>query len=250
MILYEYPLSERVRTLLRLEHLLRRATALIARDDPDDHHHALIAMFEIMDVASRQDLKSEMLKDLERQRQLFLSYRGNPAVSERTLDEILAELEAAFQALSQQLGKPGQSLLEDEWLMAIRSRAGIPGGTCEFDLPAYYAWQHLSPDQRRADIARWMAAFGPLSMCVELLLRLLRDGGTPRMTVAPGGCFQQSLGGRSYQLVRLRVDGALGLIPEISGHRLMINVRFMRPDAEWKLKPAHTDVAFELALCP
>jgi cell division protein ZapD len=23
----------------------------------------------------------------------------------------------------------------------VRSRISIPGGTCEFDLPAYYAWQ-------------------------------------------------------------------------------------------------------------
>ena len=27
--------------------------------------------------------------------------------------------------------------------MSIRSRISIPGGTCEFDLPAYYAWQQL-----------------------------------------------------------------------------------------------------------
>ena len=249
MILYEYPLSERVRTLLRLEYLFRRANFLLQRPHPFDHHYAMVSMFEIMDVATRQDLKSDLLKDLERQRQTFLGYRGNPSVAEDTLDEVLAEIEAAYQGLSQQIGKAGQSLVENEWLMAIRSRVGIPGGTCEFDLPAYYAWQHLPEDARRHDLMRWMDTFGPLAMTVELLLRLLRDAGVPRKALASGGTFQQTLGGRTFHLMRLRIDGSLGVVPEATGHRLMVSVRFMRPDADWKLKPISTDLSFELALC-
>jgi cell division protein ZapD len=87
-------------------------------------------------------------------------------------------------------------------------------------------------------------------MAVEVLLRMLRDGGMPHKSVAQSGSYQQNLGGRSYQLMRLRVDGNLGVIPEITGHRLMVSVRFMRPDSEWKLKPVDGDVQFELALCP
>ncbi len=250
VILYEYPLNERVRTLLRLEYLFRRNAFLMQRGHPFDHHHALLSMFEVIEVASRQDLKGEMLKDLERQRQQYLSFRGNPAVAELTLEQVLAEIEAAYQGLSQHLGKPGQALLDNEWLMSIRSRAGIPGGTCEFDLPAYYAWQHLPEEQRREDLMRWMDAFGPLAMSVELLLRLLRDGGVPHKSVAQAGSFQQNLGGRTYQLLRLRVDGTLGVVPEITGHRLMVSVRYMRPDNDWKLRPVSADVQFELALCP
>ncbi len=250
MILYEYPLNERVRTLLRLEYLFRRAAFLLQRANAFDHHFALLTMFEIMDVVSRQDLKSDLLKDLEKQRQQLLGFRGNPAISEGTLDSVLAEVDAAFDGLNQQIGKPGQSLLENEWLMAIRSRASIPGGTCEFDLPAYYAWQHLPQAQRSADMAHWMDAFAALAMAVELILRLLRDSGTARKTLASGGSFQQNLGGRSYQLLRLRVDGKLGVVPETTGHRLMVSVRFLRPDADWKLRAVAEDVAFELALCP
>ena len=72
-----------------------RQLSLLGRAHPYDHHYALLSLFEIMDVAARQDLKSEMLKELERQRQQFLAYRGNPAVSEQTLDVVLGEIEAA-----------------------------------------------------------------------------------------------------------------------------------------------------------
>ena len=62
MILYEYPFNERIRTYLRLEHLFGRLGQLLARDAPLDHHFALITIFEVMDVTSRADLKSEVLR--------------------------------------------------------------------------------------------------------------------------------------------------------------------------------------------
>ena len=65
MILYEYPFNESIRTMLRLEHLFDRLGQLIARDAPVDHHYALATIFEIMDVGSRADLKSDLLKELE-----------------------------------------------------------------------------------------------------------------------------------------------------------------------------------------
>ena len=82
MILYEYPFNEGIRTMLRLEHLFDRLGQLIARDAAVDHHYALATLFEIMDVASRADLKSDLLKDLEKHKQQFNAYRGNPSISE------------------------------------------------------------------------------------------------------------------------------------------------------------------------
>ncbi|HOI67732.1 MAG TPA: cell division protein ZapD, partial [Thiomonas arsenitoxydans] len=149
-----------------------------------------------------------------------------------------------------QHGRVGQSLQDNEWLMAIRSRAGIPGGTCEFDLPAYYAWQHLPQQQRQSNLAQWLQSFAPLASSIELLLRLLRDSGSTRKIQAVNGAYQQQLSGKTYQLLRLRIDGALGLIPEITGHRLMVSVRFMQPDADWRITPSTDEVPFDMTLCP
>ena len=82
------------------------------------------------------------MKDLDKQKQALNSYRGNPAIAESVLDEVVGKLDRCFTTLNNLPGKAGQSLTENDWLMSIRSRVGIPGGTCEFDLPAYYAWQH------------------------------------------------------------------------------------------------------------
>ncbi len=236
--------------MLRLEHLFDRLGRLLPRDEAVDHHYALATLFEIMDVASRADLKSDLLKDLDRQRTQFNSYRGNPSISEQALDEVIARIEHAFNGLNQQPGKAGQPLTSNEWLMSVRSRISIPGGTCEFDLPAYYAWQQLPPARRRADLGQWVNTLMPLAEALKLLLGLLRDSGVAHKVVSQGGQYQQSLpAGRVYHLLRLRIDPALQLIPEISGHRLMVLVRLMRQDADGRLKPGGTDTSFELTLC-
>lgn len=250
MILYEYPLHERVRTYLRIEHLSLRLHQLVTRMDALDHHFALVTLFEILDVAARADLKSDLLKDLDRQRHALEAFRGNPAIEEVALESVIRDLSLRFETLNAQSGKAGQSLSENDWLMSIRSRISIPGGTCEFDLPAYYAWQHKTGVSRQTELTQWIASLTPLIDAVHLLLKLLRDSGAPQKVFANGGQFQQSLPqGRTFLLLRLAMDVTLERVPEISGNRLMVSVRFMQQGGDHRLHAATDDVPFELALC-
>ncbi len=250
VILYEYPFNESIRTMLRLEHLFDRLGQMMARDAAIDHHFALVTLFEIIDVASRADLKSDLLKDLDQQRVKLNAYRGNPSISEATLADVIGRIDHAFDGLHRLAGKAGQSLTGNEWLMSIRSRIGIPGGTCEFDLPAYYAWQQHDGARRRADLLQWMQTLLPLAEALSVLLSLLRESGQPHMVVAHAGQYQQSLpSGRVHSLMRVRLDPAGGLVPEISGHRLMASIRLMVQESDGRLKPWIEDATFELTLC-
>ncbi len=250
MILYEYPFNERIRTYLRLEHLFLRLTTLVARDEALDHHYALTTIFEIMDVGARADLKSDVLKDLDKQKHVLDGYRGNPAIAQSVLIEVIDRLDKCHQAINSLSGKAGHSLTENDWLMSIRSRIGIPGGTCQFDLPAYFSWQHQSADQRRIDLTRWIGTLTPLAESIHILLKLLRDSGTPQKMIANAGQYQQNLPqGRTFQLLRLALNPALGLIPEISGNRLMVSIRLMRQGEDDRLHACADDAGFELALC-
>lgn len=250
MVLYEYPFNESVRTMLRLEHLFDRLGQLIVRDAPVDHHFALVTLFEIIEVASRSDLKSDLLKDLDRHRSQLGALRDNPQVQGQALEALIGRLDQAFEQLNAQAGKAGQALAANEWLTSVKSRINIPGGTCEFDLPAYYAWQQFDAARRRQDLLGWVNTLAPLASALQLLLQLQRESGVPHMVASTGGQFQQSLpAGRSYQLLRLRIDGQAGFVPEITGHRLMVSVRLMRVDGEGRLRPAGSDAPFELTLC-
>lgn len=249
MIQYEYPFNERIRTLLRLEDLFERLDLFLAQTHPTAHHVALTTMFEILDVAGRADLKSDLLQELERQRQALSTLRGNPAVEQTKLEGILADIEEATRSLYDAPGKVGQHLRDNDWLTSIRSRSIIPGGTCEFDLPSYHAWLSRPPDARLADLSGWIGPLLPLRRCFAIVLRLLRESGHAQRVVASQGGYQQMLGGKSYQMLQVRLDENLGAIPETSANKYMIWVRFTAQDGDMRPRPIDSDVPFELVLC-
>jgi len=249
LIVYEYPFNERIRTLLRLEDLYEKFKFFVAQEHPLQHHVALATIFDMLEVAGRADLKSDLLQELERQKQSLLGYRSNPAVAKDALDAVLAELDTVSNALVNAQGKTGQNVRDNEWLMSIRGRTIIPGGACEFDLPSYHAWQRRSAEQRYADIMGWFTPLAPLFEALALVLRLLRDSGGPVKIIASSGSYQQMLQGKVYQMLRLSVDEALGAIPEISANKYMLWVRFTTQGGDLKPKPLEDDVPFELTLC-
>jgi len=249
LIVYEYPFNERIRTLLRLEDLYEKFKFFVQQDHPMQHHVALATIFDMLEVAGRADLKSDLLQELERQRQTLLGYRMNPNVQAETLDAILEELDGVSTALVNAQGKTGQNVRDNEWLMSIRGRTIIPGGACEFDLPSYYAWQKRPADQRYNDIMNWFAPLSPLFDALALVLRLLRDSGGAVKMIAVSGSYQQMLQGKVYQMLRLTLDEAMGAIPEVSANKYMLWVRFTSQDGDLKPKPLEDDVPFELTLC-
>jgi cell division protein ZapD len=250
VILYEYPFNERTRTYLRLEQLFIRMGFLIGKEDAIDHHFGLITLFEIMDVAARSDLKNDLLRDVEKHKSQLDSFRGNPSISEAALDNFLQKLHVCADSLNQQTSKANQILLENDLLMSLRSRISIPGGTFGFDLPAYHFWQHQSTEMRKNDLQKWVQPFSPLMESICLILKLIRDSGSLHKVAALKGHFQQSLPQvRAFQLLRLRIDSALNLIPEISGNRLVVSVRLMRYFEFNKLQPSTDDASFEIMFC-
>ena len=170
MIIYEYPFNERIRTLLRLEDLYEKFAFFLHQEHPQQHHVALSTIFEMLEVAGRADLKSDLLQELERQKQMLIGFRTNPNVLPEKLDAVLADVDRSSSALMAAQGKTGQNVRENEWLMSIRGRTIIPGGACEFDLPSYYAWQQRPAQQRIADISSWFAPLVPLFDAISVVL--------------------------------------------------------------------------------
>ena len=248
-VLYEYPFNERVRTLLRLEDLFEKLEYFCAQVHPFCHHTAMLTLFEILEVTSRADLKSDLLQELERHKQALAGLRNNPQVAEEALAAVLREVEQAQQSLNATTGKAGQHLRDNEWLTSIRSRAGIPGGTCEFDLPSYHAWLMREPQVRATDLQQWVRPLSQFASGIGIVLKLLRETSYRSNQTAAQGQFQQMLQGRTYALLQLRVAADLSAVPEISANKYMLWVRFTTADRDMKPRPVERDIPFELSLC-
>ena len=250
VISYEYPLSERIRTLLRLEDLFDRIRYFTAKSDPEEHHVALLCLFEVLEVMGRgADLKSDLLLELERQKQTLESLRENPEVSTAALDNVLWEIDRTAARLLQLSGKVGQDLRANEWLMNIKQRTDIRGGICEFDMPSYHYWLYQSAEQRRHDLEHWFALFLPISDCITIVLRLLRESGKVSNQTAICGVYQQMMAGRMAQMLRIRLGADSQCVPEVSANKYALNIRFVTQESGQRPKSVESDVEFELTFC-
>ena len=249
MIVYDHPLSERVRTLLRLEDLFERINYFVGKPDGEEHHVALLLIFEILEVASRADLKSDLLQELERQKQVLGALRDNPDISEEALENVLWQIDQCSSRLFQASGKVGQELRENEWLMSIKQRTAIPGGVCEFDLPSYHYWLQQETEVRRHDLQQWLAPFLPTRDAIGIVLRLLRESGKTTTQIAYQGVYQQMMAGRMAQMLRIGLSGDYACIPEISANKYALNIRFTTQEGMQRPKASETDVEFELTFC-
>ncbi|MDR2789165.1 MAG: cell division protein ZapD [Candidatus Accumulibacter sp.] len=251
MITYEYPFNERVRALLRLEDLFEKAAYFVKQQGQREHHVMLLSLFEILEVAGRADLKMDLIQELERQRQSLLAFRNNPEISEEALSAALYEIEQSSAALLAMTGKIGQYLRENEWLMSIKSRAVIPGGVCEFDLPSYHYWLHQDVAVRQKTMREWLQPLLPLRDGLTIVLRLLRASGAGEHQLARGGSFQLMLSGGTSQMVRVSLEKQLPFVPEISANKYALNIRFVRQDTGSRQRQPDTapDIPFDIVFC-
>ena len=249
MIDYEFPLNERVRTLMRIEALCARMNYFVDRSSGADHQAALLTLFEILEVASRADLKPDLLQELERQKRVLTTLQDNPGISKSALTTLLDDMEKTSIRLLDMSGKVGQHLRDNEWLMGIKQRAGIPGGTCEFDLPSYHYWLNQDAAVRRQSLQSWLAPLLPIYDGLVIILRLLRESGRVFQFTAVQGNFQQMQGGRANQMLRISLNSALPCIPEVSANKYVLNIRFVAADHVAKNTVYDQDVKFDLKFC-
>ena len=249
--LYEQPLSERMRTLLRLEFLYQEFCFNLEQTSEWGTRAAITSMLDIVAILGRGDVRGDVLKYLERQVAVYDRYQNVAGIDEARLKRVLRnlkELRARLFAVGPQFLQP---IRDSEFLAAIKHRSAIPGGTCEFDLPDYSHWLSHAYEKRVADIESWMKTVRPLCDSIAELLWLLRESGETTEQVAINGSFQHGMiGDGAAGLLRVTLHPDLDLYPEISGSHHRFTIRFMqRRDALQRPTQAAMDVRFRLTIC-
>lgn len=256
LILYEYPLNERIRTFLRLEDLFQRINYFLESDSPYEHHAAFSALFDIAEICVRPDFKTDLASELEHQKQALLEFKNDPNISESALNDTIAETEEIRETIISSNIKLGQHIKSNDWLMGIRARMNIPGGTCEFDLPNYHWWLSQDAKTRVDNFNEWLEPFSPLIKAFNSILRLLRSSGRCFDYTTEKSVLKLNLGELSLsdsQLVQIVVDNKIQAVPEISANKYFLNIRFVKTTLS-ELKPKNYDenngeVPFKIVLC-
>ena len=251
LVYYEQPLSERMRSFLRLEYLFGRAQFQLAGTDQFSSRATIETIIDILALIGRSDLRKELIKELERHATTLDGLSRNPRVDVERLDSILVRLRTLLAELRSSDTAPGQELRHNELLGAVRQRSSIPAGTCDFDLPAYHYWLRGTPEERSADLHRWLGRFETLREAITLCLNLVRDSAAATHETAPAGFFQRTLDtNQPYQMLRVALSADAPWFPEISAGKHRFTIRFMHAASpENRAVQAEEDVGFRLLCC-
>ena len=239
-----------MRTFLRLEFLFQQYRH--QRDDrtPWGVRATLRTLLDILTLVSRSDLKTELLKELTEQHAALTRLQQRPGVDLARLQTVLGEINQAANNLQVLTTHTLGTLLRDnEFLISLLHRSTIPGGASGFDLPGFHHWLSLPQDHIRRDLDAWFADLIPFEQSVNLFLRLLRQSTQPLNETAKGGMFVYTPTAE-FELVRVLVNSAANVYPEISAGRHRFTVRFMS-QRDVNSRPVQTtvDVPFQLQCC-
>lgn len=250
-VIYEQPLNERIRTFLRLEFLFSRVDNALVGSSEQENRDAIDSLLQILSVFERSDLKSEIIKELERLISTLSALENTPGVDGKALDDLLTELDHVLDSLHVKKTAIGQALRDNDFLYSIRQRSSIPGGTCDFDLPSYHFWlQHTSDTDRLSQLQVWLEQFSGVRAAIDTTLHLVRESTHFVSTTAVAGFYQHSLdSNQPNQLIRVQIPSNAPYYPEISGGKHRFTVRFMQFDLAQRSQQSTDDIVFSLSCC-
>lgn len=250
-IIYEQPLNERVRTFLRLEYLFDALIYRVMGSSEWDSREALVNLLKITDILSRSDIKSELIKELERHSATLDALKSNPGVDQQRLVSIMDDITGLLVHLKDKSCQPGQLIKQSDLMNSVKQRCSIPGGSCNFDLPGFHHWLNRPHSERVMVINHLSDDLQVIRESISLALHMIRNSTVPTNEEAEKGFFQNPFDSNlSCHLVRVVLTEGSPYYPEISGGKHRFTIRFMeQPDSSARPVQTKDNVSFVLHCC-
>ena len=248
---FEQPLNERIRTFMRVEQLYSRCIYYINKDSSFDSHSALATLLELIGLASRGDLKRELMKEVKRQLSNLEQLHNIPNLDQSKLTTLIDSHRDLVNQLDNLPGQLLGHLKDNDFVNSIKQRASIPGGTCDFDLPAYHYWLTQPMSSRKETIQTWLSPFEVVNNTVVHCLNLIRDSSEIETCIAAHGFYQRNLDqNQPNQLIRVLVENKDKCFPEISAGKHRFSIRFLNQSSPDQYpKQVESDINFKISCC-
>lgn len=246
-VVYEHPLNERVRLLMRLELIFSLLNQHQDVSKQSNIQPLLQTLFQAIEILERNDVRQTLAFYLDLFEKNMVRWSAHPDVANDSLQAKLAQ-SVHLQTELNEMTKACQQLKDDKFLASLRQRFGIAGGACDFDLPQLHYWRHKPEQQRVDDVSHWLSSFKPLMQALDFCMLFIRQSSEFKPCVAENGFYQAS-GVENAHLIRVRYDVSLSTFPMVSGSRHRYSVTFMLPSVN-SVKTTNSDnINFEIAIC-
>jgi len=135
-LLYEHPLNERTRTLLRISHLFDQFEYHLPSSSPWQSRSAVQALLDITSILARADIKTEMIKQLDQHAKTLRGVALNPDVDQERLNRVLEDIEHTSQGSMPSTGSSAAGCARAISSMALPSACRFPEAASSSTCPS------------------------------------------------------------------------------------------------------------------
>jgi cell division protein ZapD len=253
MIIFEFPLNERIRRLLRIEEIYQKFEHQLKNTHDYFEFGCFNTLFEIVQLVSRSDLKIDFLQELERQEKKQSALLDHQALKENQLNptEIIPMIQVARKKLENIDVKPGFNFNNNLFLEEVKKRIGSPGGLLDVDFPNFRNWaSHKTRKSKLDDFKSWAQPLMVFKNAASVILLILRNQCHVESIKAKEGKHQQTIDPlKTFDLIRLELEKTLNIYPEISANKYTVNVFFNQLNEELKKEPVKLNLEFKYSIC-
>ena len=249
--IYEQPINKRIRSMMRLDLLFDQLSYFTKAKNAWDNTNAVNIINDVLAFTNRTDIKSEVIKELERQQKIIQSLINQPEINQKKSIKFLEDIKQILDDLHNINGSIGQKLQQNIILNAAKQKSILPGSCGNFDSPLYLQWINQSSSERVQQLSEWTSTFEPLNIAIKLALKTIRDSGDNAECIANNGFYQDNLElSKPYQLIRVAIPNSVDYFPEISAGKHRFSIRFLsKKDYYSSPEQANHDIPFILCNC-
>ena len=249
-IIYEQPVTENVRNFLKCEYLFEKFSSAIQQKDIWAVKSSISTLIEVSDFVLRINLKVELLKELEKNI-FFLDYLYNDnSIEISEYDYFITKTKNCINELNNIKGSPSKSIIDNDFLMQIKSKLHVTAGDNFFDMPSYLNFLSSNKTFIIDNVNLWYLPFNPLFTSSKLLLDIKRKNSIFIAMTSTGSYFEKKLDKNSkFDLARIKLKKNINIFPDVSISQQNINIIFKTSyGSNRHTKAISENVDFDLSL--
>ena len=242
---YEEPVHERIRKLIKLEFLFNQIHYFKNKEDSYDNYISLLSMSNLYEILVRSDIKSELISEMDSQNRAYKKLKKVPAADQKKLNSVLEKQEMLLKFLHEVQSNYLDYLGHDILFKSIvkNSHSSLQPSSIKFWLSRDIAF-------RNNQIKKWLEPISFIERSSNFILEVIRKSGSFADKFAKKGFYLEKLDPKkNILLIRVNLTSDLYYYPQISVSKQRLNIAFMAKDDKNNFIPYQEDLSFMLTLC-
>jgi len=218
---------------------------------PWDIRAAVTALLEFNSLLERNNMKSELMRELEQRISWIEMLRDVDGADQEQLDHVIEIHQELLKEVNAMHYPVAEELSRNSFLDGLGQRIHLPGCTSETDLPQFHKWLNEPRVNHAILLEQWFRPFATILKVARILLGFIRDSAPFHPVVATKGWFETQLdSSRTHQMIRVKMSTDSNLFPEISVTSQSCAIA-CRNGENMENRPFQTseDVTFDLSCC-